>query len=89
MIFSDGVILVASRTLFGSAQAGRAGKGAPHRHHMPLEFHLSKPKFTLTKFGIQLMVSQDLKNNSQVTLMLLLRLGVDDDVINEDHDELI
>ena len=30
MILSDGVILVASRTRFGSAQAGRAGKGVPH-----------------------------------------------------------
>ena len=29
MILSDGVIFVASRTRFGSAQAGRAGKGAP------------------------------------------------------------
>ena len=31
MILSDGVIFVASRTRFGFAQAGRAGKGAPEK----------------------------------------------------------
>ena len=56
---------------------------------MPQEFHLSKLKFTLTEFDIQLMVSQGLENNPQVTLMLLFRLGVDQDVVKEDHNELI
>ena len=35
------------------------------------------------------MVSQNLEHNPHMTLMLLLRLGVDPDVVNEDHDELI
>ena len=39
MILSDGVILVASRTRFGSAQGGRAGKGAP-QHLL-----VSEPRF--------------------------------------------
>ena len=39
MILSDGVILVASRTRFGSAQAGRAGKGVP-QHLL-----VSEPRF--------------------------------------------
>ena len=56
---------------------------------MPKEFHLSKPKFTLTEFGIQLTVSQNLEHKPQITLMLLLGLGVDQDIVNEDHDELI
>ena len=41
MILSDGVIFVASRTRFGSAQAGRAGKGAP-QHLL-----VSEPRFRL------------------------------------------
>ena len=52
------------------------------------ESHLSKSKFTLIEFGMQLMLSQDLENNPQVTLMLL-RLRVDQDVVNDDHYELI
>ena len=39
MILSDGVIFVASWTRFGSAQAGRAGKGAP-QHLL-----VSEPRF--------------------------------------------
>ena len=39
MILSDGVIFVASRTRFGSAQAGRARKGAP-QHLL-----VSEPRF--------------------------------------------
>ena len=39
MILSDGVIFVASRTRFGSTQAGRAGKGAP-QHLL-----VSEPRF--------------------------------------------
>ena len=39
MILSDGVILVASQIRFGSAQAGRAGKGAP-QHLL-----VSEPRF--------------------------------------------
>ena len=39
MILSDGVIFVASRTRFGSAQVGRAGKGSP-QHLL-----VSEPRF--------------------------------------------
>ena len=39
MILSDGVIFVASRTRFRSAQAGRAGKGVPQR------LLVSEPRF--------------------------------------------
>ena len=56
---------------------------------MSQKFHLYKPKFTLAELGVQLMVSQGLENNPQVTLMLLLRLGVNQNVINKDHDKLI
>ena len=56
---------------------------------MSLEFHLSKPKLALTKLGIQLMIPKCLENNPQMILMLLLRLGVDQDVVNKDHKKLI
>ena len=39
MILSDGVIFVASRTRFGSAKTGRAGKGAPQ------DLLVSEPRF--------------------------------------------
>ena len=56
---------------------------------MPQESHLSKPKLALTELGTQLMVPECLENNLQMILMLLLRLGVDQDVVNKDHNRLI
>ena len=35
------------------------------------------------------MVAEELKNNAQVFLMLLLIFGIDQDVVDENHDELI
>ena len=56
---------------------------------MSKEFHLSKPKLTLTELGIQPMVPECLENNPQMILMLLFILGVDQDVVNKDHNKLI
>ena len=56
---------------------------------MSQEFHLSKPKLALTELGIQLMVPECLENNPQMILMLLLRLGVDQDVVNKYHNKVI
>jgi hypothetical protein len=44
---------------------------------------------TLAKFGIELMVSKSLQNNLEVMRMLFFTLGIDQVVINEDHDKLI
>ena len=41
-------------------------------------------KFTLAEFGIQLLVSQSLEHDSQVLIMLLITVGVDQNVIYED-----
>ena len=46
-------------------------------------------KLTLTKLAIQLLVPECIKNNPQMILMLLLRLGVDQNVVNKDHNGLI
>jgi hypothetical protein len=47
---------------------------------------------TLAELGIKLMVSkslQSLQDNSEMLRMLLFVLGVDQDVINEDHNKLV
>jgi hypothetical protein len=44
---------------------------------------------TLAELGIEFMVAKSLQDNTQVLLMLFFILGVDQDVINEDHDKLV
>jgi hypothetical protein len=44
---------------------------------------------TLVELGIKLMVMKSLQNNPKMLLMLFFILGVDQDVINEDHDKLV
>jgi hypothetical protein len=51
------------------------------------DFH--QPESTLAEFGIELMVSMLLQNNAEMSRMLFFILGVDQDVINEDHDKLV
>jgi hypothetical protein len=44
---------------------------------------------TFAELGIELMVSKLLQNNSEMLHMLIFTLGIDQDVINEDHDKLV
>jgi hypothetical protein len=48
-----------------------------------------QPDCTLTELGIELMVTKSLQNNLKMLLMLFFILGVDQDVVNEDHDKLV
>jgi hypothetical protein len=48
-----------------------------------------QPESTLPEFGIELMVTKSSQNNLKVLLMLCFILGVDQDVINENHDKLV
>jgi hypothetical protein len=48
-----------------------------------------KSESTLAKFGIELMVPKSLENNAEILRMLFFALGIDQDVINEDHDKLV
>jgi hypothetical protein len=48
-----------------------------------------QPESILTKFVIELMVPKSLQNNSEMLHMLFFTLGIDQDVVNEDHDKLI
>jgi hypothetical protein len=56
---------------------------------MPKERDFLQPEITLAKLGIQLMLSQLLQHKPQMFLMLLLILGVNQDIINEHHNKLI
>jgi hypothetical protein len=51
--------------------------------------NILQPECTLAEHGIELMVSKSLQNNSEMLCMLLFTLGIDQDVVNEDHDKLI
>jgi hypothetical protein len=44
---------------------------------------------TLAEFGIELMISKSLQNNVEMSCMLIFTLGIDQDVVNEDHDKLV
>jgi hypothetical protein len=48
-----------------------------------------QPESTLAEFGIELMVSRSLQNNSKMSHMLFFTLGIDQDIVNEDHDKLV
>jgi hypothetical protein len=53
------------------------------------KWNFLQPKSTLAELGIELMVSKLLQNNSEMLCMLLFTLGIDQEVINEDHNKLI
>jgi hypothetical protein len=48
-----------------------------------------QPEGTLAEFGIELMVSKSLYNNSEMSCMLFFTLGIDQDIVNEDYDKLV
>jgi hypothetical protein len=48
-----------------------------------------QPKYTFAELDIELMVTESLQDNTKVLLMLFFILGVDQDVVNEDHDKLV
>jgi hypothetical protein len=48
-----------------------------------------QPECTFAELGIELMVAKSLQDNTKMLLKLFFNLGVDQDVINEDHDKLV
>ena len=56
---------------------------------MSEESHLLEPKLTFAEFGIQLMIAKPLQNCPKMLLMLVLALGVNEDVVNEHHHEFV
>jgi hypothetical protein len=53
------------------------------------KWYFLQPECTLTELGIELMVVKSLQDNTKVSLMLFFILGVDQDVVNEDHEKLV
>jgi hypothetical protein len=53
------------------------------------KFYIIQPEFTLGKHSIELMVSKTLENNVKVLSMIFLILGMNKDVINKNHNELV
>jgi hypothetical protein len=49
------------------------------------KFHTIQPEFTFGELSIKLMISQTLKDNSEMFGMLLLIFGIDKDIIDKDH----
>jgi hypothetical protein len=53
------------------------------------EFHTIQPKFTFTEFGIEFVTSQSLQDNTKMLRMFGFALGINENMIDEDHYELI
>jgi hypothetical protein len=53
------------------------------------EFHTIQPEFTFREFGIKFMIPQALQNNTKMLRMLGFVLGINKDIINEYHYELV
>jgi hypothetical protein len=56
---------------------------------MSKKWNLLQLECTLAEHGIKLMITKSLQNNPKMLLMLFFILGVDQDVINEYHVELV
>jgi hypothetical protein len=53
------------------------------------EWNFAQPELTSAEFCIELMISQSLKHNAKMALMLFSILGIDQNVVNENHDKLV
>jgi hypothetical protein len=56
---------------------------------MSKKWNFLQPESTLAEFGIELMVSKSLQNNTEMPHMLFFTLRIDQDVVNEDNDKLV
>jgi hypothetical protein len=56
---------------------------------MAKKWYFLQSERTLAELGIKLLVAKSLQNNTKVLIMIFFILGVDQDVINEDHDKLV
>jgi hypothetical protein len=56
---------------------------------VPQEFHTFQPEFAFGELSIKLMISQTLKDNSEVFGTFFLVFGIDEDIIDKDHDEFV
>jgi hypothetical protein len=59
------------------------------RDGMTQKFDGVKPVFTFREFGIQTVISQTLKNNIKMSGMIFESFGVDQNIIDKNHDEFV
>jgi hypothetical protein len=57
------------------------------RYHVTQELNFGHLELAHAELHIQLMITQSLKHNKEMLLMLFLTLRKDQDAINEDHDK--
>jgi hypothetical protein len=48
-----------------------------------------QPKFAFGELSIKLVISQTLKDNSEMIGVFFLALGIDENIIDKDHDKFI
>jgi hypothetical protein len=53
------------------------------------EFHTIQPEFTFREFGIEFVIPPSLQDNTKMLRMLGFILGINEDIINEYHYELV
>jgi hypothetical protein len=56
---------------------------------VPEEFHTFQPEFAFGELSIKLVISQTLKDNSEMFGVIFLALRIDDNIIDKDHDKII
>jgi hypothetical protein len=56
---------------------------------MPQELNTIQPEFTFGELGIGFMIPQTLKNNAKMFTMLFFTFGINQDVVDENHNEFI
>jgi hypothetical protein len=53
------------------------------------KLHTIQPEFTFGEFGIEFVISQPLQNDTKMLRMLGFAFGIYENIINEDHYELV
>jgi hypothetical protein len=53
------------------------------------KFNSLQPKLAFGEFGVQVVVSQSFKNNMEMVRMIFRIFGINQNVINEDHNKFV
>jgi uncharacterized protein with PIN domain len=53
------------------------------------KLHTIQPELTFREFGIEFVISQSLQDSTKMLRMLGFALGINENIIDEDHYELI
>jgi hypothetical protein len=53
------------------------------------KLHTLQPELTFGEFGIEFVISQSLQDNTKMLRMLSFAFGINENIIDEDHYELV